>query len=112
MKMQEQQAQFAEHVSDLIDYIFQNGYTCTLGEAFRTHEQAELYAKQGKGIVNSLHCKRLAVDINIFSPGGEYLTATKDYEKFGLFWESLDVANVWGGRFKRADGNHFQRNEI
>jgi hypothetical protein len=112
MKLQEQQKKFAENVSALIDYIFSKQYTCTLGEAFRTPEQAALYAKEGKGIINSLHCKRLAIDLNIFSPGGDFLENTEDYEHFGLFWEGLDPVNRWGGRFKRADGNHFERQEF
>lgn len=107
---------FARNVAKLIEYIFESGYTCTLGEAFRTVEQARLYAQKGKGSLNSLHCKRLAIDLNIFSPAGEYLTDTKDYETFGKYWESLNSHNVWGGNFisgalKGSDGNHFQMSD-
>lgn len=101
---------FARNVAKLIEYIFESGYTCTLGEAFRSVEQARWYAEQGKGVVNSLHCKRLAIDLNIFNPAGEYLTNTKDYEQFGKHWETLHRQNVWGGKFE--DGNHFQMLEF
>jgi len=100
---------FTRNVAKLIDYIFSQGYFCTLGEAYRTEEQALLYAQQGKGIKASLHCKRLAIDLNLFSPSGKYLTASEDHKSFGTFWESLDKNNVWGGNFN--DGNHYQMSE-
>ena len=117
MKLSEQQSEFARDVAKLIDYIDESGYSCTLGEAYRTPEQAAIYAKQGKGINDSLHCKRLAVDINLFSPKGEYLQDSKSYNPFGIFWESLHPANRWGGNFvkhggKINDGNHFERKEL
>lgn len=113
MMLWQQQALFAKHVGLLIEHIFSMGYYCTLGDAFRSTEQAEIYANQGKGIKDSLHCKRLAIDLNLISQNGKYLTNYKDYERFGIFWESLDPENRWGGNFYTIkDGNHFQRNEI
>lgn len=111
MKLYAQQALFALHVSQLISWISHQGYLVTFGEAMRSHEQAVIYAQQGKGIKKSLHCERLALDINVFDHNGKYLSDTKDYESFGKYWESLDHHNRWGGRFKRRDGNHFQRDE-
>ena len=100
---------FAKNVANLINYIFSEGYSCTFGEAYRTKEQAELYAQSGKGILISLHCKRLALDLNLFSPLGEYLTDSKDYEKFGHYWEGLHKDNRSGCFFKnKKDGNHFE----
>lgn len=110
MKLYEQQALFARDVARLIAYMFEQGYNCTLGEAYRTPEQAEIYFNQGKGIKNSLHCKRLAIDLNLFDSKGNFLTDIKDHEKFGCFWESLDSKNIWGGRFPKLDANHYQRN--
>lgn len=112
MKLWEQQTAFAHDVGRLIDFIFSQGFSCSLGEAYRTAEQAEIYAKEGKGIKDSLHTKRLAIDLNVFSPEGEYLTISKDYALFGEYWERLDDRNEWGGTFVRGDGNHFQRNLI
>ena len=113
MKLQEHQAAFSQDVAQLINYIFLQGYSCTIGEVFRTPEQAKLYAQVGKGIPNSLHCKRLAIDLNVFTLDGRYLDKTEDYELFGRYWESLDTHyNRWGGRFSRLpDGNHFERKE-
>ena len=111
----QEQARFAHDVSKLINYIFDQGYFVTLGEAFRTKEQAEIYAKEGKGIKDSLHCERLAIDLNLFTPDGKYLTTNNDYAFLGQFWESLDKKNRWGGKFRKANGdpfydsNHFER---
>lgn len=109
MSLQDQQAIFAQNVSLLINYIFNRRYSCTLGEAYRTPEQAEIYAQQGKGIKNSLHCKRLAIDLNIFFPNGDLITKAEDYEPFGIYWEKLHAYNIWGGRWKKMiDSDHFQ----
>lgn len=109
MNLSQQQIEFTHNAAVLIHYIFAQGHTCTFGETYRTPEQAFLYAKQGKGIRNSLHIKRLAMDLNVFDAMGNYLTDSKDYEKFGVFWESLNPNNRWGGKFPKADGNHFER---
>jgi hypothetical protein len=111
MKLHESQSAFALDVAKLISWINQSGYSVTFGEAMRTPEQAAHYATLGIGITDSLHCKRLAVDLNLFNGDGVYLSDTKSYEEFGVFWESLNSHNRWGGRFKKPDGNHFERNE-
>lgn len=114
MELSSDQRKFAEQVGELINYIYHCGYSITLGEAFRTHEQAEIYAKEGKGILDSLHCKRLAIDLNLFDKIGNYITDPKEYEQFGKYWEYLDKQNEWGGYFiqrggKLNDYDHFQR---
>jgi len=105
----ERQAVFALNVAKLIQHIFESGYKVTLGEAFRTHEQAKLYAEQGKGVANSLHTSRMAIDLNLFSPAGDFLDKSEDHKRFGDFWETLHKDNRWGGRFK--DGNHYEMNK-
>lgn len=106
--LSKEQQLFAKDVGILINYIYSQGYSCTFGEAFRTHEQAQIYAREGKGIVDSLHCQRLAIDLNLFKDNN-YLDKTEDYQFLGTFWESLSSQNGWGGKFKREDGNHFER---
>lgn len=107
MTLHERQITFAKNVATLIGYIFLKDYQMTFGEAYRTPEQAELNAKKGTGIKDSLHCQRLALDINLFK-NDKYLTDTQDYEFLGVFWESLNKSNRWGGRFSNKDGNHFE----
>jgi hypothetical protein len=111
MKLLATQQKFSLYVANLIKYIYENGYSCTLGDAFRSSEQAAIYAYAGIGIRDSQHCKRLAIDINLFSPDNRYLTSRDDYEIFGIYWESLDPICRWGGNFKRADSNHFEIRE-
>lgn len=111
MTLQEQQVLFSRDIGRLITYIYLCGYSCTLGEAYRTEEQAQWYADRGIGIKNSLHCKRLAIDLQLFLDG-KYLNNSEDYHKFGCYWENLDAQNRWGGRFPRPDGNHFERKDL
>lgn len=99
---------FTHSVAQLIEYIYSKGYKCTLGEVYRTRAQAALYAASGKGIVNSNHCSRLAVDISLFSPTDEYLRDVKDYKQFGEYWEKLNPFNEWGGRWRLGDACHFE----
>lgn len=100
----EKQQKFTIMVMRLIVFAENNRLQLTFGEAYRSPETAELYARQGKGIKNSLHCQRLAIDFNLFK-NGKYLTATSDYEILGEFWEK--IGGSWGGRFSKPDGNHF-----
>ncbi len=108
MKRSELQQIFAVNVAHLILHINECGYSCTFGEAWRPPEVAAIYAQQGKGIKNSLHCIRLAVDLNLFKDG-VYLPTTEAYKFAGEYWESLNSLNRWGGRFN--DGNHFEMRE-
>ena len=107
---------FSKHVGLLLTFIYTSGYSCSLGEVYRTPQQAALNAKEHKGIFHSQHCLRLAIDIDLFSPLGLYLIDSKDYEFLGRYWKSLDAANRWGGDFghgcAKADGNHFERQEV
>jgi hypothetical protein len=111
MSLNADQFKFTHDVAKLIVYIYSKGYKCTFGETFRTAEQAAINEKKGIGIAKSNHCKRLAIDLNLFSISGKYLSETIDYEIFGKYWESLDQSNRWGGHFPRADGNHFEAKE-
>jgi hypothetical protein len=104
------QETFTKNVAMLINFIFNSGCTCTFGDAFRSLEQAGLNAKAGIGVKNSQHCKRLAIDLNLFDKKGIFVSdKTDEYIAIGAYWESLDKANVWGGNFKRhSDSNHFE----
>ena len=57
------QCKFAGMVAKLIEEAQRRGYQITLGELYRPPVLAELYAKQGKGIRNSLHTAKLAIDV-------------------------------------------------
>ncbi|MGJ7057404.1 M15 family metallopeptidase [Morganella morganii] len=104
MTLSEKQSLFTVMIAQLILWANDHGYRLTFGEAYRTPEQAKLNAKSGKGISNSLHTQRLAVDFNLFI-NGQYKTDTPGYLPLGEYWES--IGGTWGGRFSRPDGNHF-----
>jgi hypothetical protein len=59
---------------------------------------------------NSTHHIGLGGDLLLYK-GGVYQTETDQYKKLGEHWEQMGVARnlplVWGGRFAKADGNHF-----
>lgn len=95
---------FCKLLPRLMDYAYANGYELSLGEAWRTPEQARLNAQQGRGIAASLHSERLAIDLNLFR-NGTWLQTTEDHRMLGEYWESLHPLCRWGGRFQ--DGNHY-----
>lgn len=107
MTLGEKQRLFTKFMGQLIDYAYKAGFELSVGDAYRDPRLAALNAAQGKGITNSLHTQRLAMDFNLFKDG-VYLAKSEDYRLLGEFWESLDPLCCWGGRFKPvADGNHF-----
>lgn len=99
------QAIFSKNIVLLINFIFSQGYLVTFGETWRTPEMAQIYFKEHKGILNSLHCKRLAIDLNFLDQKGHYITDSKAYAVAGKYWESLDGRNRWGGNFKQVPGD-------
>jgi hypothetical protein len=110
--LRQKQSRFVRGVALLIQYATQTGYEVTFSEAYRSPEQAKRNAASGTGIANSLHCDRLAIDLNLFRDG-RYLSSTEAHRPLGEFWESLGDDYCWGGRFKdsqgrpRPDGNHY-----
>jgi hypothetical protein len=109
MKLLELQQRFSLMAAQLIGHAVSLGFGVTLGEAWRPPETARMYAKSGKGIAGSLHCERLAIDLNLFA-GDAYLTDYASYKQLGEWWESVgtkEFPTCWGGRFKSRDANHF-----
>lgn len=89
------QMKFSRMAPRLLLHIEIMGYDCTLGFTERCMNCPV-------GIANSLHHKKLAIDINLFKDG-VYLRDTASYEFLGVYWEAM--GGTWGGRF--GDGNHF-----
>lgn len=109
MTLLQKQQIFSGLVARFLSFINSQGYEVTLGEAWRPPEMAEIYAKEGKGTADSVHCLRLAIDVNLFKDT-EYLTNDTDYKPFGDYWKSLSTSDYeccWGGDFTIMDGNHF-----
>lgn len=106
MTLRSKQSLFVKLVAQLIDWAYAQGYEITFSEAYRPPFVAEEYARRGVGIKTSLHCSRLAIDLNLFKDG-KYLTRTKDHEPLGEYWKNLHPLCRWGGDFRRRDGNHY-----
>lgn len=107
MTLREKQSAFALLVARLILEAERHGYQVTLGEAWRSEQEAARLAKLGTGIARSLHCDRLAIDLNLFKDG-VWLKTTEAHRALGQWWEAqgtVAVPTVWGGRFN--DGNHY-----
>jgi hypothetical protein len=100
------QALHVKLVAQLITYAYSEGYELSWGEAYRTPEQAQWDADHHTGIVNSVHCDRLAVDLQLFKDG-VYLTDPTEYAILGTFWKALDPSCRWGGDFTTVDADHF-----
>ena len=94
MSLGDRQRRFTELVARFILWCYDNGYELTFGECYRTPEQAALNAASGKGIANSLHTKRLAIDLNLFV-NGEYRTETEAYKQVGEYWKTFDIYRYW-----------------
>ena len=107
MTLLEKQQLFSQLVAKLILRASELGYQVTLGEAYRTPEQAALNALAGQGISNSLHTQRLAIDLNLFKDN-KYLATSSAHKPLGDYWKTLHEGCCWGGDFQpRADGNHY-----
>jgi len=106
MTLREKQSLFVRLFAELVRWAYDNGYELTFGEAYRPPETAELYASQGRGVRNSLHRLRLAVDVNLFKDG-KYLSASEAHRPLGEHWKSLHELCRWGGDFAKPDGNHY-----
>ena len=105
MTLGDKQRLFTRLIADLLEFAHSRGYEITFGDAFRDSRlHGAVGEKKGYGHKNSNHKNKLAIDLNLFL-NGKYLTADKDHEPLGLYWESLHPLCRWGGRFK--DGNHY-----
>ena len=110
MTLGQKQEAFAISLASLITFATHAGYGVRLRELERTKEQAELYAKEGKGILNSNHRNCLAIDLYL-TAAGELLWDGPAYEALATHWKSLsrpDLDHCWGGDFRKyRDVYHF-----
>jgi hypothetical protein len=118
MGLRQEQMAFVQDVVLLLQKAHELKYEITFGEAERPIQMQELYFKTGKSkTMQSLHLKRLAIDLNIFIDG--QLCTAKEIKPLGIYWESLNPKNRWGGSWRGlveagkssfVDSPHFERN--
>lgn len=110
MSLVDQQAAFLLDAAKLIQRATEMGFVVTAGELYRTAEQQEIYIKTGRSkTMDSLHLRRLAIDLNIFKDG-KLIGDKRILAPLGAFWESLHPLNSWGGNgVKLYDAPHFSR---
>jgi hypothetical protein len=81
-----------------------------LGEAHRPDWVAAQYAKRGIGIAESLHTKKLAIDLLLFTDG-VYQSQPEAYKPLAELWlqvaPAFGVVPAAGYYFKSRDAVHF-----
>jgi hypothetical protein len=117
MGLLQEQFAFSRHVALLLPKAFELGFEFSLGEVLRTPEQQAIYVQKGASQTsNSMHLKKLAIDLNLFLNGK--LATAAQIKPLGVYWESLDPKNQWGGSWRGriengtrsfVDGPHFER---
>lgn len=95
------QSKFAKYAAMLILECYERGYEVTLGNAYRSPEEAKRL-----GFADSLHVEKLAIDINLFRDG-RYITDNEGHAQLGKWWKSHGPEFRWGGDFKKKDYNHY-----
>jgi len=118
-----EQHEFLQDFCMLIQFATRLGFKVSAGELLRPQEMQIIYYNTGRSkTLNSLHKDKMAGDLNFFR-GGQYINGigTSEAEEIlrplGVFWESLDTKNRWGGNFDKdfsrkdpwLDLGHFER---
>ena len=106
MSLNKKQVQFTRTLARFLCWCFDNDYLVIGAEWYRTPAQARLYAEEGRGIVNSVHTKKLAVDLFRYK-NGAISWDVEDYRAIGEKWKSMHPLARWGGDFKNRDAVHF-----
>lgn len=106
MTLNEKQSVFTETVGLFFIWCFDRDYPIILAEAFRPRWVAEEYAHRGQGIKNSVHTKKLAVDL-FRVVDGSVTWDLAEYVPLGTQWKSMHPLARWGGDFRNRDGVHF-----
>lgn len=115
--LRERQNLFMRHLAYLILYIQdQTQLTISGGDLWRSATYQKALVAQGVSwTLDSMHLKRLAIDINFFL-NDYYLFSSKELydrdfklvEPVGAYWESFGDDHVWGGRWTKRDPYHFE----
>jgi hypothetical protein len=100
------QEEFAKCLAEFILWIYSQGWKVRIGEVYRPPFTAKEYARQGKGIANSVHTKKLAVDMFLVM-NGSVTWKNDDYAPLAEQWKSMHPLARAGHDFKSKDSVHF-----
>lgn len=108
--LQQHQAKFlglwAEFLPQAVALAKAAGLELVHGDAWRSPEEADRLARLGYGSRRSLHCLRLACDLQLLDADGKPVSDSAAYRPLGEAWEAL--GGSWGGRFLSPfDPYHF-----
>lgn len=107
MSLNPKQWEFSQSMAQLVQKAKALGYEVVMGETYRTPAQAAANAASGAGILHSLHCDSLAVDLNLFI-NAQYIQDSTGHTELGAWWKTLGPDYRWGGDFtSRKDYNHY-----
>lgn len=102
MTQREARILFTKGLTELVQWANQQpGCEVAYGRDYDESDPKELRHRKG-----SLHYLGLANDLVLYL-NGVYQKQTEAYEFMGVKWEAMHPDYRWGGRFKKADGNHF-----
>jgi len=107
MTLRQRRGQFHKMLMDLLVYAGEQNIPIKLGEAFRPFWVALQYFKDKVGILNSLHCRALAIDIFITNEDGTAVLWTDErYKLLADYWVKL--GGTAGYYWKKRDMVHFE----
>ena len=107
MKLGKKQQIFAYTLAKFLLWIYASGWAVRIGEVYRPPYTAKEMARRGKGIVNSVHTKKLAVDLFLVKNGKDVTWDTSDYIPLAKKWESYHPLARAGHNFRGRDSVHF-----
>jgi hypothetical protein len=104
MSLRKTQSRFALNVAMLILEAEKRGYEVTFGDAYRDPRvHGKMGEKLGYSHPNSTHKVRLAIDLNLFSATGEYITDDTGHRELHSWW----VEKCGGSPMIDGDPNHY-----
>ena len=106
MKLGRKQELFARLLPKLLTKARQLGYEVRIGEVYRSPEEARRLAALGKGIVNSNHCRKLAVDLFLVVDS-KVTWDCMHYDRLGEWWKRQHPLCRYGGDFRNRDCVHY-----
>ena len=106
MTLGQKQQEFAKCLAGFIQWIYQQGWSVRMGEVYRPPFTAAEYARQGKGIKNSVHTKKLAADLFLVIEG-QQTWDNEDYAVLAEKWITMHHFARAGHYFRGRDSVHF-----